>query len=123
MIEQTKKFEASYLKSLNEKLDAPLKSFNKKSIDDDFVQIEELLRDPNLLLESIQGLSVAHIKAKGLYSGLSILSEKKNKFSRLTNKPVKLFNRSTFPKSKLLWFTRYVCLLGSRHVQKSHFYW
>jgi hypothetical protein len=56
MIEQTQKFEAEYLKSLNEKLDTPLESFNKKSIDDDFKEIEELFRDPNLLLESIQGL-------------------------------------------------------------------
>jgi hypothetical protein len=56
IIEQTKKFEAFYLKCLNEKLDTPLDSFNKKSIDDDFKEIEELFRDPNLLLESIQGL-------------------------------------------------------------------
>jgi hypothetical protein len=33
-----------------------LNSLNKKSIDDDFKEIEELFRDPNLLLESIQGL-------------------------------------------------------------------
>jgi hypothetical protein len=44
------------LKSLNEKLVVSLKSFNKKSIDDDFKEIDELFRDPNLLLESIQGL-------------------------------------------------------------------
>jgi hypothetical protein len=56
MIEQTKKFEDLYLKSLNEKLDTPLNSFNKKSIDDDFKEIEELFRDPNLLLEPIEGL-------------------------------------------------------------------
>jgi hypothetical protein len=48
VIEQTKKFEAFYLKCLNEKLDAPLELFNKKSIDDDFKEIEELFRDPNL---------------------------------------------------------------------------
>jgi hypothetical protein len=56
MIEQTQKFEAEYLKTLNDQLDAPLESFNKKSIDNDLMQIDELFRDPNLLLESIQGL-------------------------------------------------------------------
>jgi hypothetical protein len=56
MIEQTQKFEAEYLKTLNDQLDAPLESYNKISIDNDFKEIEELFRDPNLLLESIQGL-------------------------------------------------------------------
>jgi hypothetical protein len=56
MIEQTKKFEVLYLKSLNETLVVSLESYNKKSIDDDFKEIDELFRDPNLLLESIQGL-------------------------------------------------------------------
>jgi hypothetical protein len=65
MIDQTKKFEASYLKSLNEKLDIPLESFNKKSINDDFKEIEELFRDPNLLLESIQGLQRKQQEAMG----------------------------------------------------------
>jgi hypothetical protein len=36
MIEQTQKFEAEYLKTLNDQLDAPLESYNKISIDNDF---------------------------------------------------------------------------------------
>ncbi len=53
MIEQTKKCEAEYLKSLKEKL--LLSSFDhSKSLDKDLEEIEEYFRNPNLLIQSIK---------------------------------------------------------------------
>ncbi len=52
MIEQTKKCEAEYLKSLKENL---LSSFDQsKSQDKELEEIEELFRNPNLLIQSIK---------------------------------------------------------------------
>ena len=52
MIEQTKKCEAEYLKSLKENL---LSSFgDSKSLDKDLEEIEEYFRNPNLLIQSIK---------------------------------------------------------------------
>ena len=51
MIEKTKEVEASYTKSLNEKLDTQLESFNVKSIEDELKKLKETLRGPNLLIE------------------------------------------------------------------------
>jgi hypothetical protein len=51
MIDKVKEFEVIYLKSLNEKLS----SFDEtKSIENEFNQIEETFRDPNLLIETIR---------------------------------------------------------------------
>ena len=54
MIDKTKEFEASYLKSLNEKWDDSLKPFEIKSIEEELKVMEEKFRDPNLLIESIR---------------------------------------------------------------------
>jgi hypothetical protein len=54
MIEKIKEDEALYLRSLNEKLDNSLKSFEIKSLHEDLREIEEKFRDPNLLFESIE---------------------------------------------------------------------
>ena len=52
MIEQTKKCEAEYLKSLKASL---LSSFDhSKSLDKELEEIEELFRNPNLLIQSIK---------------------------------------------------------------------
>jgi hypothetical protein len=54
MIEKTKKFEATYLKSLKDQLYASLKSFETKSIEASLKETENTFRNPNLLIESIR---------------------------------------------------------------------
>ena len=51
MIDKTKKFEAVYLKSLEDNLYASLKSFETKSLEQNLKETEESFRDPNLLIE------------------------------------------------------------------------
>jgi hypothetical protein len=54
MIDKTKKFEATYLKSLEDKLEASLKSFETISLEQSLNETEESFRNPNLLIESIR---------------------------------------------------------------------
>ena len=55
MIEQTKEFEATYLKSLKKNLETlSINSFELNAYDDDLKEVEETFRDPNLRIESIQ---------------------------------------------------------------------
>jgi hypothetical protein len=54
MIDKSKKFEAAYLKSLEDKLEASLKSFETKSLEQSLKETEETFRNPNLLIESIR---------------------------------------------------------------------
>ena len=55
MIEQSKKFEATYLKSLENKLETTsLKSFETKFLEQSLKEVEETFRYPNLLLEPIR---------------------------------------------------------------------
>ena len=54
MIERTKQFEAAYLISLEDQLNASLKSFETKSLEQSLKEIEEEFRNPNVLIESIQ---------------------------------------------------------------------
>jgi hypothetical protein len=54
MIENTKKFEAAFLKSLESKLEASLKSFETKSLETSLKETEEIFRNPNLLIDSIR---------------------------------------------------------------------
>jgi hypothetical protein len=54
MIEKTTKFEATYLKSLEDKLNASLKSFETKSLEQSLKEIEEESSNPNLLIQSIR---------------------------------------------------------------------
>jgi hypothetical protein len=56
MIEKTKKFEATYLKSLADKLEASLKSFETTSLEQNLKETEESFRNPNLLTESIRDM-------------------------------------------------------------------
>ena len=51
MIDKTKEFESSYLKSLNEKLDY---SFEIKTFDEALNEVKEAFRDPSPLIESIR---------------------------------------------------------------------
>jgi hypothetical protein len=54
MIEMTKKLEAAYLKSLEDKLEASLKSFETKSLKQSLNETDESFRNPNVLIESIR---------------------------------------------------------------------
>jgi hypothetical protein len=54
MIEKTKTFEATYLKSLEDKLNASLRSFETKSLEQSLKETEESFRNPNVLIESIR---------------------------------------------------------------------
>ena len=70
MIEKTKKFEAAYLKSLEDNLNASLKSFGTKSLEQSLKETEDTFRNPNLLIESIRDMlrkqeeSIAGLKLK-----------------------------------------------------------
>jgi hypothetical protein len=70
MIEKTKKFEATYLKSLEDQLEASLKSFETKSLEQSLNETEESFRNPNFLIESIREMqrqqeeAIAELKLK-----------------------------------------------------------
>jgi hypothetical protein len=70
MIEKTKKFEATYLKSLEDKLEASLKSFETKSLDQSLKETDETFRNPNLLIKTIREMqreqeeAIAELKLK-----------------------------------------------------------
>ena len=57
MIDQTKKYEVEYLKSLNEKLDASLKSLEIKSLENELKGMEDTFRDPKILLGEIREIN------------------------------------------------------------------
>jgi len=48
MIEKTKKFEVVYLKSIEDQLNASLKSFETKSLEKSLKETEETFRNPNV---------------------------------------------------------------------------
>jgi hypothetical protein len=54
MIQKTKTFEAAYLQSLADKLNASLKSFETKSLEQSLKETVETFRNPNLLIQSIR---------------------------------------------------------------------
>jgi hypothetical protein len=55
MIDQTKKYEEMFLKNLNESFQVNFSSFEKsKPLEDELNEMEELFRDPNLQIETIQ---------------------------------------------------------------------
>jgi hypothetical protein len=52
MIDKSKKFEATYLKSLEDQLEASLKSYETKSLEQSIKETEQVFRNPNLLIQS-----------------------------------------------------------------------
>jgi hypothetical protein len=70
MIEMTKNFEAIYLKSLEDQLEASLKSFETTSLEQSLNETDESFRNPNLLIESIRKMqrqqeeAIAELKLK-----------------------------------------------------------
>jgi hypothetical protein len=75
MIDKTKKFEAAYLKNLEDQLEASLKSFETKSLAHSLKETEETFRNPNLLIESIQGIQR---QQKEAIAGLKMKLESKS---------------------------------------------
>ena len=60
IIEQTKRFEASYLKRFLKESETSLKPFVIKNVNEKLNALEETFRDPNLLIESIQEINLKH---------------------------------------------------------------
>jgi hypothetical protein len=98
MIEKTKKFETTYLKSLADKLEASLKSFETTSLEQSLKEIEDTFRNPNLLIDSIremqrqQEVAIAELKLK-----LDEQSQVKNHLIEMNEfKPNVSFNQDSF---------------------------
>jgi hypothetical protein len=104
MIEKTKEVEASYLKSLNEKLDTSLKPIETKSIELDIEELNEAFRDPNIVIESIREIQIKQEKAIELFQ--SILNEVNKLKSNLNSlnefvKPNFSYDKDLFGQLKL----------------------
>jgi hypothetical protein len=56
MIDKTKKIEATYLKSFEDQLEASLRSFETKSLEQSLTETEDIFRNPNVLIDSIQNM-------------------------------------------------------------------
>jgi hypothetical protein len=52
MIDKTKKFKTAYLKSLEDKLEASLKSFETTSLEQSLKEIEETFRNPKFIIRN-----------------------------------------------------------------------
>ena len=103
MIDKTNEYEASYLKSLNEKLEASSKSFKIESVEEELQNIEEKFRDPNLLFESIQEIQLKQEEAISLLqSKLNDLNSFKINLTSITEfKPNLAFHQDLFGSLKL----------------------
>jgi hypothetical protein len=70
MIDKSKKFETTYLKSLEDQLEASLKSYETKSLEQSIKETEDTFRNPNLLIQSIREMprkqeeAIAELKLK-----------------------------------------------------------
>jgi hypothetical protein len=98
MIDKTKQFEATYLKSLEDKLEASLKSLKTKSLEQCLKDTEESFRNPNLLIESIRDMqrqqdeAIVELKLK-----LEEQSQVKNELKRMNEfKPNLSFSQNSF---------------------------
>jgi len=98
MIEKTKKFEAAYLKSIEDKLNASMKSFETTSLVQSLKETEETFRNPNLLIDTIREMqrqqeeAIAELKLR-----LDQQSQVKNNLTRMNEfKPNVSFNQDSF---------------------------
>ncbi len=73
MIDKTKKFEATYLKSLEDQLNASLKSFETISLVQSLKEIEETIWNPNISIESIRDMQ--HLQEEAISELKSKLGE------------------------------------------------
>ena len=77
MIDKTKEFEASLLKSLDEKLFSSLNSFEIKTIDENLKEVEETFRYPQLLIKTIQEMNLKQEVA------VKIIQSKQNEMNQV----------------------------------------
>jgi hypothetical protein len=82
MIEKTKKFEFVYLNSIEDQLEASLKSFETTSIEQSLKETEETFRNPNLLFESIR--EIQHLQEEAIAELKSKLDEQSQVNDELT---------------------------------------
>jgi len=100
MIEKTKEFEASHLKSLKEKLKTSVKLLEKtkSTIENELKEMEETFRNPNLLIESIKEM---HLKQQEAIQIIQLKSIEMNKIKddlKVSNKfiPNESFDKDSF---------------------------
>ena len=98
MIDKTKEFEASLLKSLDEKLFSSLNSFEIKTIDEIIKEVEEIFRDPKLLIKTIQEMNLKQEAAiKTIQSKQNEMNHVKENLKKLYEfKPNLNFNQDFF---------------------------
>jgi hypothetical protein len=116
MIEKTKKFESTYLKSLEDKLYSSLKSFETKSLEQSLNETEETFRNPNLLIESIREMqrkqeeSIAELKLK-----LNEQSQVKDHLIKMNEfKPNPTFSQDSFGQLRLNEYSSITDLFKSK---------
>jgi hypothetical protein len=98
MIEKTKKFETTYLKSLEDNLNASLNPFETISLEQSLNETEESFRNPNVLIESIRDMqrqqeeAISELKLK-----LNEQSQVKDELTRMNEfKPNVSFSQDSF---------------------------
>jgi hypothetical protein len=103
MIDKTKAFEATYLKSLEDNLNASLKSFETKSLEQTLKETEESFRNPNLLIESIREIQLKQEEAIAeLKSKLNEQSQVRDNLTRMNEfKPNRSFSPDSFGQLRL----------------------
>jgi hypothetical protein len=103
MIEKTKKFEAAYLKSVEDQLNASLKSFETKSLEKSLKETVESFRNPNLLIDSIRYMQRKQEEAIGeLKLKLDEQSQVKDNLTRMNEfKPNLSFSPDSFGQLRL----------------------
>ena len=108
MIDQTKKFENLYLKSLNEKLDASLKLFDTKLF-------EKTVRDANTLIQTLREIQIKQEKhLEDLRLKLNEMNDVKDHLERSNEfQPFFALNQSSFGSLDM-------CVYSSHDMFKSH---
>jgi len=98
MIEKTKQFEATYLKSIEDQLEASLRSFETTSLAHSLKEAEELFRNPNLLIQSIREMQRQQEEAiVELKSKLDEQSQVNDELTRMNEfTPNVSFNKDSF---------------------------
>jgi hypothetical protein len=123
MINKTKKYEATLLKSLADKFEASLKSNETMSLEKTLKETEESFRDPNLLIESIREMQRQQEEAiKELKLKLYEQSQVKDHLKEMNEfKPNLSFNQDSFGQLYLNEYSRNVLSISQtlQHYQQS----
>jgi hypothetical protein len=98
IIEETKLFEASYLKFLNEKISASFQKLEIRTVEEELQEIEKMFRDPNILIESIREINLKQQDLiRSLQSKLCEMSlMRENIKDSMQFKPCVAFNKNSF---------------------------